>query len=185
MAEFPILKTKRLVLRQFTPADAADVQRFAGDRDVASTTSNIPHPYLDGMAEEWISKHQQEFDEGTQVAFAIANQQDNNLIGAIGLSSIDHEHEVAEIGYWIAKPFWNQGYCTEAGRAVLKFGFEELGLNRIHARHFKRNPSSGKVMQKMGMILEGCFRQHYKKWGNFEDIVLYGILKHEFSGDEK
>lgn len=183
MDKFPILKSKRLVLRQFTLADAADIQRFAGDRDVASTTSNIPHPYLDGMAEEWISKHQVEFEQGKQVTFAIAKRQDNKLIGAIGLSSIDHEHEVAEIGYWIAKQYWNQGYCTEAGRMVLKFGFEVLGLNRIHARHFKRNPASGKVMKKMGMILEGCFRQHFKKWGNFEDVVLYGILKHEFSGE--
>ena len=185
MTEFPILKSERLILRQFTLADAADIQRFAGDRDVASTTSTIPHPYLDGMAEEWISKHQKEFEEGTQVTFAIANQQENNLIGAIGLSSIDREHEVAEIGYWIGKPFWNQGYCTEAGRTMLKFSFEVLGLNRIHARHFKRNPASGNVLKKMGMTLEGCFRQHYKKWGNFEDIVLYGILKHEFSGEEQ
>jgi RimJ/RimL family protein N-acetyltransferase len=182
MDEFPVLKSKRLMLRQFAVADAADVQRFAGDRDVASTTSTIPHPYLDGMAEQWISKHQQEFEAGAQITFAIVQLRGNNLVGAIGLSSIDREHDIAEIGYWIGKPFWSQGYCTEAGCAVLKFGFDVLGLNRIHARHFKRNPASGSVMQKMGMTYEGCFRQHFKKWGNYEDILLYGILKHEYSG---
>lgn len=185
MDHFPILQTKGLLLRQFALADADDVQRFAGDRDVASTTSNIPHPYLDGMAEQWIGNHQKEFEAGTQITFAIVKSDENNLVGAIGLSSIDHEHEVAEIGYWIAKPFWGLGYCTEAGRAVLQFGFTELGLHRIYARHFKRNPASGRVMQKMGMIYEGCLRQHFKKWGNFEDVMHYGILKQEFLAGEE
>ena len=185
MEEFPVLTSNRLILREFALADAPDVQRLAGDRDVASTTSNIPHPYLDGMAEQWISQNRKEFEAGTYVTFAIANQHDNNLVGAIGLSSIDHEHAVAEIGFWVGKPFWNLGYCTEAGRAVIKFGFDVLSLNRIYARHFKRNPASGRVMEKMGMTYEGCFRQHFKKWGNYEDLVFYGILKHECSGGAK
>jgi len=55
-------------------------------------------------------------------------------------------------------------------------------LNRVHARHFKSNPASGRVMQKVGMKYEGCLRQHFKKWGNYEDSEMYGILREEFGG---
>ncbi len=59
----------------------------------------------------------------------------------------------------------NRGYCTEAAEAVVWYGFEVLGLNRIYACHFKRNPASGRVVRKIGMTHEGCLRQHVKKWG--------------------
>ena len=86
----------------------------------------------------------------------------------------------AELGYWIDRPYWNQGYCTEAGRAVLWYGFTELNLNRIHAYHLSRNPASGRVMQKLGMTREGLLRQHAKKWGKYEDIVEYGLVRQDW-----
>ncbi len=182
MTERPLLKTERLILRPFTLEDALEVQRLAGDKDIAATTLFIPHPYEDGVAEEWIGKHQEEFDKGEVITFAIVHREDKFLVGAIALSDIKKEYETASMGYWIGKPFWNQGYCTEAAHAVLKYGFEVLNLNKIHAHHFKRNPASGKVMLKLGMRYEGCLRQHVKKWGKFEDIEAYGILREEFCG---
>ena len=182
MTERPVLKTERLILRPFTLEDAPEVQRLAGDKDIADTTLFIPHPYEDGMAEEWIGKHQDEFDRGEVITFAIVHRKHKFLVGAIGLSEIKRHDETASMGYWIGKPYWNQGYCTEAAKAVLKYGFEVLNLNKIHAHHFKRNPASGKIMQKIGMKHEGCLRQHIKKWGKFEDLEAYGILKEEFCG---
>lgn len=182
MTERPLLKTERLILRPFTLEDALEVQRLAGDKDIAATTLFIPHHYEDGVAEEWIGKHQEEFDKGEVITFAIVHREDKFLVGAIALSDIKKEYETASMGYWIGKPFWNQGYCTEAAHAVLKYGFEVLNLNKIHAHHFKRNPASGKVMLKLGMRYEGCLRQHVKKWGKFEDIEAYGILREEFCG---
>jgi RimJ/RimL family protein N-acetyltransferase len=132
------------------------------------------------MAEKWIGTHQEDFEKGNQVVFAIALRQENYLIGAMGLSSIDKEHDHATLGYWIGKPYWNQGYCTEAGQSVLNYGFGKLNLNRIYAEHFTRNPASGRVMQKLGMKHEGCLRQHVKKWGQYEDVEIYGLLKEEF-----
>jgi len=178
MNEHPTIETERLVLRSFTLADAPDVQRLAGDRDIASTTLNIPHPYEDGMAEQWIGKHQEKYEEG-ELVFAIVLRSDQSLIGAIGLN-VNQQHDNAELGYWIGKPYWNQGYCTEAAEAVVRYGFEVLGLNRIHASHLKRNPASGRVMQKIGMTNEGCLRQHVKKWRVFEDVEKYGLLKSDF-----
>ena len=179
MPERPTLTTARLVLRPLTVADAPDVQRLAGEREVASTTLNIPHPYEPGMAEQWISTHQGAYERGELVNFAIGLRVDNALLGAIGLR-IDQQHTHAELGYWLGKPYWNAGYCTEAAHAVVAYGFESLGLHRIHASHMTRNPASGRVMQKIGMRYEGCLRQHVNKWEVFEDLALYGILKSEY-----
>jgi len=179
MAKQPELRTDHLLLRPFTVADAPAVQQLAGDRDVASTTLNIPHPYEDGMAEEWINTHPKQFKRGEAVIFAIVLRKDNLLIGAISLS-INQQHENAELGYWVGKPYWNNGYCTEAAKAVLHYGFTALGLNRIYAHHLSHNPASGRVMEKLGMKHEGCLRQQAKKWNVFEDLEAYAILKSEY-----
>jgi ribosomal-protein-alanine N-acetyltransferase len=179
MRQRPTLETPRLILRPFEMSDAKEVQRLAGDHAIADTTLNIPHPYEDGMAEEWIATHQPKFDVGELCNFAVTLRDTGQLIGAIGLV-IKQRFAHAELGYWIGAPFWNNGYCTEAGRAVLEYGFTSLGLNRIHASHLTRNPSSGRVMMKLGMAHEGRLREHVPKWGKFEDLEVYGILKSEW-----
>jgi RimJ/RimL family protein N-acetyltransferase len=179
MVQQPTLHTERLVLRPFALTDAPEVQRLAGDKAVASTTLNIPHPYENGIAEEWIGTHREGFEQGEMAAFAVVLR-NGTLVGAIGLH-ISQRHERAELGYWIGRPYWNQGYCTEAARALLRYGFETLGLNRIQARHFVRNPASGRVMIKVGMRCEGTMRQDVKKWDVFEDTRLYAILKSEYA----
>jgi RimJ/RimL family protein N-acetyltransferase len=179
MPEQPRIRTERLWLRPFELADAPAVQRLAGEREIASTTGNIPHPYEDGMAEEWIGKHRAGFEHGERSNFAIELSEENELIGSIGLA-IDQANESAGLGYWIGLPYWNRGYATETGRAMLEYGFGELGLNRIHAGFFSRNPASGRVMEKLGMRYEGCLRQAVKKWGIFEDLQQYAILRQEF-----
>jgi RimJ/RimL family protein N-acetyltransferase len=175
----PTIETERLKLRPFDPDDAAEVQRLAGDRLIADTTLRIPHPYQDGMAQEWISTHQPNFDQGKGVAFAITRKADGCLVGAIGLTDLVAGHQ-AELGYWIGHPYWNQGFCTEASGAVLRYAFSELSLIRVHCCHFSRNPASGRVMQKLGMKHEGSRMRHVKKWDKFEDLELYGILKEEW-----
>ena len=180
MSEQPTIKTERLILRPYNLGDAPELQRLIGDRDVVLTMSNVPHPYEDGMAEEWIGKQPESFQKGESAQFAITHREEGFLIGGIGLNDIDRQSEHAEIGYWIGKPYWRNGYGTEAARAVVKYGFEVLGLNRVYAKHFRRNPASGRIMQKIGMKHEGCHRQHFKKWGNFEDFELYGILRSEY-----
>jgi len=179
MSKQPTMETKRLKLRPFTLDDAYEVQRLAGNKDIASTTLNIPHPYEDGMAEHWIGTHKENLEKGEEVVFAIVHREQGLLIGSIGLK-INKRDESAELGYWIGRPYWNRDYCTEACQAVLIYGFQNLGLNRIYAYHFKRNPASGRVMQKTGMVYEGYLRQHVKKWGKFEDVVFYGILRSEY-----
>jgi RimJ/RimL family protein N-acetyltransferase len=179
MKKIPRLETERLILRPFGPADAAEVMRLAGDRAIADTTTHIPHPYQAGMAEEWISRHQDTFDKDQGVALAITRKTDGALVGAISLMGMVKGHQ-AELGYWIGKPYWSHGYCTEAARVLLRYAFCDLGLVRVHASHFTRNPASGRVMQKIGMRHEGCRRHHVIKWDMTEDLEVYGILKPEW-----
>ncbi len=179
----PTITTKRLILRPLDKSDAADVQRLAGEWEIASTTQNIPYPYPDGAAEQWIESTHIQYQRGAGVAFAITLRETGGLIGVISLGIRSHT-ESGEIGYWIGKPFWNQGYATEAALAVLDYGFSTLNLNRLYARHMSRNPASGRVMQKIGMQHEGRLRQHEKKWGMLEDMDYYGILREEYLSDE-
>ena len=177
---FPLI-TERLVLRAFTPADAPDVQRLAGEWEVADTTRVVPHPYLDGMAEDWISTHEDPAQATLQIQLAVAEQATNALVGAISLVDINHQDSRAELGYWIGQPFWGQGYCTEAATALLAFAFQALELNRVCAQYLKRNPASGRVLEKLGMREEGLLRRHNKKWENFEDVIVCGILRSEWT----
>ena len=167
--------TERLVLRRFTLADASEVQRLAGDKLVAATTLNIPHPYENGMAEEWISTHLKEIEDGKLSNFAITLKNTGQLIGAVGLH-INKRFNRAELGYWVGVPYWNKGYCTEAARAMIKHGLEDLKLHRIFATHFVGNDASGRVMQKTGMKYEGLLRQHVCKDGQYYDLIMYSIL---------
>jgi len=182
------LKTERLFIRSFTLDDASDVQQLAGDRIIADTTRIVPHPYVDGMAEEWIRSHYPPGPESDAIELAITLQTDRTLIGAISLVEINRQDSRAELGYWIGKPFWGKGYCTEAAAELLAYAFETVGLNRVSARHLARNPASGRVLEKIGMRHEGCLRQHNKKWEAFEDVVVHGILAAEWAdlqGDKR
>ena len=180
----PTLDTARLRLRPFTPADAPDVQRYAGDRDVAATTLSIPHPYPEGAAERWIGTHAAKYADGRLASFAITERESGALVGAIGLH-LEPAHGRAELGYWIGKPFWRRGYATEAGQVMLRFGFEALGLNKIHAAVFLKNPASDRVLKKLGMTWEGRLREHDLKWGAYEDIDVYAILAREWEATHR
>jgi RimJ/RimL family protein N-acetyltransferase len=174
----PTISTSRLVLRPFQIEDAKRVQQLAGHPLVAATTATIPHPYSDGIAESWIGQHLKWFQTGQGVQFAIVSRSLNTLIGCIDLSISAHQSR-AELGYWIGVDFWNQGYCTEAAKAVIHFGFTNLNLNKITSRHLSSNPSSGKVMIKAGMRKEGLLRSEFLKNGQFHDLEVYGILRAE------
>ncbi|MBM7613644.1 GNAT family N-acetyltransferase [Alkaliphilus hydrothermalis] len=176
----PILETNRLILRPFELTDAKRVQELAGDERIASTTLNIPHPYKDGMAEAWINTHDKNLQEKIAITYAITLKEGNVLVGAIGLML--KVFNKAEMAYWVGVPYWGKGYCSEAGKALMKFGFDELELNKIYALCMKGNRGSSKVMEKMGMIFEGLKREDVMKWGEYVDLESYSILRKEYEG---
>ena len=179
MEEFPSLQTKRLKLRKLSSADIPYIVKYAGNPKVAETTLNIPHPYAEKDAQYWITTAEDGFNNKTQFTFGIEHKIQNEFIGGIGLK-LDHDHNRAEFGYWIAEPFWSQGYATEALAALLKFGFEELSLQKIYAHHLSKNPASGKVMTNNHMLKEAELKEHIKKGNDYEDLIQFRLTRTEY-----
>ncbi len=180
----PTLQTPRLTLRPFQASDAPEVQQQAGAWEIADTTLLIPHPYPLHMAEKWIASRAPEWETRQSACFAIVLRETKELCGAIGMSFM-LEYARAEIGYWISVPHWGKGYGTEATREAVRFGFEQMRLNKICAHHFARNPASGRILRKIGMSHEGCLRQHVCRWSGFEDLECYGILRSEWEAGQR
>ena len=181
MKTAPTLYTERLILRSFTLEDASDVQHLASDPDVASTTDAIEYPYEDGMAEEWIQWCHEDFEDGRRVNFAIMLKTDSTFIGTVELVLRIHlPYNDAELGYWIGKPYWNCGYATEAAKAVVAYGFREHDVDLIYADYFKRNPASGRVLEKIGMRYFEYIPKDPERYF-FEDTIQCCILKCEFT----
>jgi RimJ/RimL family protein N-acetyltransferase len=175
----PTLHTPRLLLRPFAPPDATDVQRLAGAAEVAATTLGIPHPYLDGVAETWISGLAEQATQGVGLTWAIVRRADDMLLGAITLG-LHARQPRGSLGYWLGVPYWNQGFTTEAARRVMAYGFADRGLHRIEAGCFPRNRASSRVMEKIGMRYEGVLRGYVRKGETVEDVAMYAVLWPEF-----
>ena len=175
----PSIRTARLRLGAFSLEDAASLQQLAGDRRIADTTVSIPHPYELDHALAWIAHQRRELVRGRTINFAIRLLSGAPLIGSAGLRDIDPAHRQAELGFWIGVDWWGRGYAKEAAKAVIGYGFETLGLNRICAHHMARNPAAGRVMLSLGMRQEGVMRERVRKWGVYEDVVLYAVLRED------
>ena len=166
------LETPRLILREFSEADIAELVPLIGAREVASTTLRIPHPYEEKHAREFFATAPKE----NELRLAIRLRSTGRLCGGVGLHP-DAEPQRAELGYWIGVPFWGNGYATEAASAVIEYGFHNLKLDRIFASHFKGNDRSGRVLQKIGMRHEGRVRHGVMKAGKLLDLETYAIVR--------
>jgi len=171
----PTLETERLRMRPYTEADVAELLPLIGTREVAATTLRIAHPYTEQDARAFFALAQ----EPDKLWLAITLRSDGRQIGGIGLR-IEARHQHAELGYWLGVEHWGKGYATEAGQEMLRYGFEDLGMHRIFATHFKHNPASGRILKKLGMRYEGCQREHLLKWEQFVDSEMYGLLRQEW-----
>lgn len=178
MGAFPRLVTARLVLRAFAPADAAEVQRLAGDFAVAAHTL-LPHPYGDGIAAAWIAGRRAAYERGAEASFAIERIFDGALVGAIGLA-FEPQRATARVGCWLGRPYWGRGYASEAAAAVVAHGFETLGLERIWALRFRGNAAAARVLEKVGLAHEGSRRRFVPERGREECVEQHGCLRWEY-----
>lgn len=157
---------------------------------MAAHTLTLPHPYTLADAQWWIGTHAKALADGTQLILATTLREAQGpdaagtIIGSVGLA-IKPQFDHAEMGYSVGVDYWNRGYTTEAAAAMLRHGFVDLKLNRIFAHHYDTNPSSGRVMQKLGMSYEGTLRKHIKKWGEFHDAVCYGMVASDWHASQE
>jgi len=179
MIEKAIIKTKRLLLRPPEQSDSSAIQKAAGIREIADTMISLPHPYPLGEAERYIVRQMAEREAGHSVTFII-EQKTEGFCGLIELREIDHIHSQGELSSWLKMEAWGRGYMSEAVQALVGYGFENIGLNRLYAYHMLRNPATDRVLEKNGFKQEGLLRQRVRKWGIFEDVALWAILRNEW-----
>jgi RimJ/RimL family protein N-acetyltransferase len=151
MAGFPSLKTPRLTLRAPAHRDADRILALANDIDVARMTTSMPHPYCRSDAEAFLAR-MDGLDLSREVAFAIDDGR-HGLIGVVGL--FPHGPLGPEIGYWIGRNYWGQGYATEAAAATLNWAGKDWGRRVVMSGHFADNPASGRVLEKAGFLYTG------------------------------
>lgn len=176
MQRFPTLYTSRLVLSQPVIEDAEDViSQMNSTSEISENTLTIPFPYHKEHADFWFQMADYSFRKKEAFIFGIREKDNLKLIGAIGLH-LDAAHNKAEVGYWLGKSFWNNGYVSEALLEVIKFGFDELKLNKIFASHFHHNPASGKVLEKCGFVLEAELKREILKNNQYLDLFRYSIF---------
>ncbi len=184
MEQFPVLRTRRLLLDQIKPSDISDIVAYAGNIKIVENTRSIPYPYHEEDAISWIHMANTGFKAKDNYMFAIRFGDSLAFIGGIGLT-IDKENNRAELGYWLAEDFWNMGLTTEAVKAILNFGFEELKLNKILAVYLASNEASGKVMMKNGMVKEAEFIDHDVKRGHsVEDNIYVSLIQYRMTRNE-
>jgi len=178
-AHLPTLETERLTLRPFTLNDAADVFAYAADPEVARYVPWEAHRSEED-ARRFIAGTLDRAVVGGSSTWAIVERASGKVIGSIRMGEVHPVHARADVGYSLGRPYWNRGLTTEAVRAVLHFGFEEVGLNRIYAVCHVDNAASERVMQKVGMRYEGTQREVARVKGGYEDRKLYAILRRDW-----
>ncbi|MEO1205077.1 MAG: GNAT family N-acetyltransferase [Pseudomonadota bacterium] len=140
------IETERLLLRPLSRSDTTRIAALGGDWDVASMTSRMPYPYSIADAAQWVDAQA----DGEFVRGIILN---GELIGVCGY--LPDGSGGAEIGYWIGKSYWGQGFATEAGRALVGAAFGDPALSHLVCGHFTDNPASERVIHKLGFVRIG------------------------------
>jgi RimJ/RimL family protein N-acetyltransferase len=148
------LESERLILREPWASDIAAMVPLANDYDVAKNLSKMPHPYTEADAEAFVTRATDCRAKGTDFNFAILRKPDGALLGMTGAHLRDGG--AFEIGYWLGRPHWGQGYATEAARRIAAFTLSGLQANRIVAGYFHDNPASGHVLEKVGFRPDGA-----------------------------
>lgn len=173
----PELATERLILDPLRAADIGRLCAIAGLRAIADTTISVPHPFSAEDGAAWVARYDPEQGD---LGWAIRwRETPSDLIGFVGLNHLDTAHRQAEISFWVDPGHGGKGVVTEAAHAVIAHAVGPMALDRIEAYHMRRNPGSGRVLEKLGFQQEGVLRRRVLKWGVREDVLLWARLGHD------
>jgi RimJ/RimL family protein N-acetyltransferase len=163
-------------LTEIRPSDKAALVRHLREREIYEQTLRIP--YTEADADVWFEiVAATTARQRRPVQFAIRAAADE-LIGSCGFDGFEMgKAHLAEIGYWLAKPYWGRGIMTAVIGAACQHAFAEFGLVKVTAHVFATNPASARVLEKCGFEQEGYLRRHYRKDGQYLDALAYGLLR--------
>jgi [ribosomal protein S5]-alanine N-acetyltransferase len=177
-ATFPVIETERFILRAPTLEDVPDIFRIMSDPNVTRYFGALPM-VAPIEAEQRVERIQTAFQEHSGVRWAIADRANGQLIGTSGFWRLIKPHYRAEIGYELAPEWWGRGVMTEAVGAMLGFGFGHMGLHSVEAHIHPDNSGSRRVLEKLGFVQEGYFRQNFYDpiEKQFTDTAVFSLLK--------
>jgi len=171
--------TERLVLRRFTQDDISDVLTFASQPSVARVTSERIPATEEGVREYILLQNSyQPFQKNKVFELAVERKEDGKVIGLLGL--IRQDHGQGEMGWVLGVEYRGKGYATEAARALMEYGFNSLGLHRIHADTSTDNLAARKIMERLGMRREDVMRGAVYEEGRWVDRYVYGMTADEW-----
>lgn len=165
----------KITLRRWRESDLDSLVRYANNRAVwLNLRDRFPHPYTRGDAEGWIALCKSEPEPALQFAIDL----DGEAIGGVGLENLDDVYRMtANIGYWVAEPFWGRSIATAALIETTAYAFARFRFERIQATVFGWNPRSARVLEKAGYALEGRLRNSIFKDGRLTDSLLYARFR--------
>ncbi len=175
----PTIQTERLTLRQYNQEDLQPLQDILRDTEVMKYSGLDVNDFMkNAKAElEWFKQLN---NSNNGIRWIITFKNDNTYLGDLGFMDIDQGNNRSEISYKLSRKQWNKGLITEALRAVISYGFNELGLNRITAQVHNCNGASQRVLMKLGFLMEGTMREHEYIYGNYADVLIFGLLKKDY-----
>ena len=174
------IETPRLILRRAIREDAEPMFRnWASDPEVTKYLTWPAHSNI-AVSEMVIGSWLQEYEKDSYYQWMIVLKELGEPIGSISVVRQNDRVEEAEIGYCIGSRWWHRGIVSEALTAVMRYLFEEVGMNRVAARHDPNNPNSGRVMRKCGMIYEGTARSADRNNQGVCDAAHYAILRSDW-----
>ena len=176
---FEELTTERLYLRKILLHDAKTLFNILKDKDVASTTLNLPYPCSLKDCQKLIRAYINELELKKTIRWAITKKEVNDIIGVIRLT-LNFDFNSGELGFWMGKNYWRNGYTFEAAEKVIGFGFSKLNLNRIEAHAMAENNSSINLLNKLSFQREGLHPELVIKWGEYKDVITFGLLKKNY-----
>ncbi|KIL53071.1 GNAT family N-acetyltransferase [Jeotgalibacillus campisalis] len=176
--KFPDIETDNFRLREVTKNDAKDLFVYLSDEDVVNHMGLAPAKQVEDTLDE-INWYKSIFQDGTGIRWGITRKNEGRVIGSCGFLNIAHSHSRAEIGFEVHKEYWGKGVAGEALQAVLGYGFDQLGFERIQALIEPENIASQKLVEKHGFKREGLLRHYEYTQGKFDDLYMFSLLKEE------
>jgi len=175
----PTLHTPRIRLRPFTSSDAEVLFALHSNAHVLRYWDSPP--WSDpARAQSFIGGSVAMAADGTGARLAIDRLSDGIFLGWCSLTRWNPDHRSASLGYCLAEAAWGQGYATEAARAVLRWAFETLDLNRVQSETDTRNLASARVLEKVGFVREGTLREDCVVDGDISDSWVFGLLRRDW-----